>query len=305
MKQILLFTLVLYGQFNFNFLCAQEKNEKKVLNVLSWNIYMLPAYTNLSPKIKKNYRKSRAKEISDRLNQSEYNILVFQEAFHVPSRRILKREMKERFPYQYGPINPRGLSLKTNSGVLVLSETPLKLLAKTKYKRCSGSDCYSKKGAAIWEGFWGNNEFQIIGTHLNSGRSDTDIRESQIDQIREELMVPHLKLGVPQIICGDMNTRKLNVEAYNCMLETLYAEDEEVNTARKSTKPPKIENEEIVSDPSDNHHIDYILHCSNGSNIKVLQKDIVTFKAKKPYKTEVLRGTLSDHLAVEISIDFD
>jgi endonuclease/exonuclease/phosphatase family metal-dependent hydrolase len=289
---------------NFTAVNAQKpaQSEDDYLRILSWNIYMLPGITNLSKEIDKNFKKDRAHQIAETMNNSQYNVIVFQEAFFGPARRVLSKKLKQKYPYQYGPLNPSGLSLKTSSGIWIVSEVPLKELGTTRYRTCDGADCFAKKGAVMLEGEWKGKPFQVLGTHLNAG-GPIWIRQEQFKQMRDELILPFQKLGVPQIICGDMNTRFTNRDAYSFMIETLDVIDLPVSNQRFSTKPPK-ENEPktMYTTATDSVFIDYIFHRENGSNMKVIDKQVVTFKANPTFPVKVLHGTLSDHLALEIVV---
>lgn len=267
-----------------------QSADKETLDVLSWNIYMLPGITNIAKSVQKSNKRERAHQIATLINESKYDIVVFQESFFAPARRKLKKDLNQNFPYQYGPVNPSGLGYKTSSGILIVSKMPLKLLGKTQFRTCNGVDCIAKKGAGLFEGEWQGNRFQILGTHLNAG-GPAWIREEQFKQMYEELLLPHSKLGVPQIICGDMNTHKEAMEDYANMLGILKAEDtptygDQVNTTVK-----------------DRTVIDYILLRRNKTLIRVVDKQVKRFMASGEV-IDRLGGTLSDHLAVDISIEF-
>ena len=107
----------------------------------------------------------------------------------------------------------------------------------------------------------------------------------------EELIKPFFKENVPLFICGDMNTKIKNSKNYNYMLETLKCEDIETVSEQKNTTV----NNNVV--------IDYIFIKRNNSKLQIVDKSITTFKAEFKY-INVLKGTLSDHLAVEIRVKF-
>lgn len=249
---------------------------------------MLPSIANLSKQIKKSDKNKRAHEISDLMNSSDYDIIIFQEAFHIPSRQILIKKLKENYPYMYGPLN-KGF-FKTNSGIFVVSKTKLKQLSKIEYRDCNDFDCFARKGCGIFEGEHNGKIFQILGTHLNS-TSKQEVRELQYEQIYKELLEPHKKDGVAQIICGDLNTRR-GTEAYDSMLKKLDATDIETKGNRKHTTV------------TDKVEIDYILLRKNDSDVKIIDKQIKKFNAKIDV-IDKLHGTLSDHLAVEVILRFD
>jgi len=169
------------------------------LKILSWNIYMLPSFVYASTD-----KKARAEGIIEELNKTDYNIIVFQEAFHKVSRSRLWKGLKDKFPYQYGPANRVAISFKANSGIWILSDKPLEYVSEIKYKECEGDGCLARKGVLMVEGEFNGNRFQILGTHNNGGQ----VNDSQFEQIRTELLDPFKKDGVPQFICGDFNTKK-------------------------------------------------------------------------------------------------
>lgn len=273
--------------FGINSSTAQiNTNYEESLDVLSWNIYMLPGITNLSKEVEKSDKKARAREIAEFLNNSHYDIVVFQEAFFPASRHVLAKNLKESFPFQIGPANPSGISLKTSSGVFVVSKVPIKELESVVYKACNGADCFAKKGAILLEGEFQSKSFQILGTHLNAGGPQW-IRVSQYQQIRK-LLDDFKKLNIPQIVCGDMNTHKEDQAYYEEMLNKLDVED--IPTVSK----------QVFTTAKDRSVIDYIFLRPNRSSMKARNKEVLWIKAKMPV-IERLNGNLSDHLALSAS----
>lgn len=255
------------------------------LTILSWNVYMLPGIANLSKQISKNHKKLRAGEIAEYLNTSDIQIVVFQEAFFKPSRRILSKQLKAQFPHQYGPANPSKLSLKTSSGIFVVSKIPLKVLGTSQYEACNGADCFAKKGAILLEGTFQDKYFQVLGTHLNAGGPQW-IRQEQYKQIRN-LLDDFTKLNVPQIICGDMNTSKESKENYIEMLEMMDVVDPPTTSAQKFTTA---KNSSVI---------DYVFLKTNRSSIRMNSKEVLWINPNKLAVIEKLKGNLSDHLAVK------
>jgi len=269
---------------SISFSCLAQNQVKKTLDVLSWNIYLLPGITNLSKEIEKNNKKERAAEIAEVLNNSKYDVVVFQEAFFSPARGVLAKSIKELYPFQYGPINPSGLSLKTNSGLFVVSKQALKILGTVIYEACNGADCFAKKGAVLLEGTFDGGKYQILGTHLNAGGPQW-IREAQYKQMKG-LLDEHLKMDVPQIVCGDMNTHKENEGFYKHMLLKLDVEDVETKS------------DQVFTTAKDRSVIDYVLLRKNGTTLKAINKEVLWIKAKRLKVIEKLNGNLSDHLAL-------
>ena len=62
-------------------------SETKPLRILSWNIYMLPKFVQNTGK------RIRAQVIAEELKASEYQVLVFQEAFLSAARRIIRKHL--------------------------------------------------------------------------------------------------------------------------------------------------------------------------------------------------------------------
>lgn len=277
-----------------------EPTPNNQLKILSWNIYMLPLIADLSPSIEPSKRKERARQIGEIINQSDYHIVVLQEAFYRPARKIITKLTRANFPYRYGPVNYKP-GIKTSSGVWILSRIPLEKLGCVRFSECGGADCYARKGAGLYKGRWNNKEFQILGTHILADGKRWQ-RETQFVHIRRELLDRYLEEGVAQIICGDMNTRMSYEDAYKFMLETLGAEDHKVNTEQPSTIPC----EPIQSHRKSEENlicIDYIFHRNNNSGIRIIEKNIVSFIANPQIAVKKFHGTLSDHLAVDITIE--
>lgn len=67
------------------------------LKMLSWNIYMLP------PMLKFTGKKKRSIHIANQLLTTDYDLIVFQEAFHRGARRRMVKRMQTDYPYRIGP----------------------------------------------------------------------------------------------------------------------------------------------------------------------------------------------------------
>jgi len=271
--------------------------DKKELKILSWNIQMLP------PLIGFNFKKRRAKAISETLIPEGYDIIIFQEAFHKKARKILWKQLKETYPFQLGPANMKALSIKGNSGVWILSKMPLKQLGTIKYSCCKKIDCFGRKGALLAQGEWQGQAFQVLGTHLQADYEKLyapEVRGCQMIEIK--MLIDSFKTkGVPQILAGDFNTDRATTGDYQRMLQLLDAEDgilldEEItldgvmddfnNKGAASTSFPII---------------DYILYRANGHEPEFVERRAREFTNENWH--DEYKG-LSDHNAVEIRIRF-
>lgn len=103
--------------------------------------------------------------------------------------------VQDTYPYEYGPANSGGISLRLNSGLWILCKMPLKKIDEIEFKRSSGFDAFARKGAILMEGMINNFRFQILNTHLNAGDCD-NVRASQYRQILSDLLDKYIYSGL-------------------------------------------------------------------------------------------------------------
>jgi endonuclease/exonuclease/phosphatase family metal-dependent hydrolase len=270
---------------------AQTAETGKELKILSWNIYMLPRFALHTGKRK------RAREIAKMLPAENYDIMVFQEAFHGDARRIIKRKLKKLYPYRVGPANRRVFWIKTNSGVWMLSKVPLKKLKQIKYKDCDGfTDCFAHKGALLVEGEWEGQKFQLLGTHIQAG-GPYPVRQSQYEQIRG-LIDTYKQEGVPQLLAGDFNMGIDRGDPYYQMLKTLDVEEYVPDSELKYTASTLND----IRGGDDDRLIDFIFYRPNGTQPKQLIRNVRRFATIQPCFKKYC--DLSDHFGVEAIIRF-
>lgn len=270
---------------------AQPAATGKELKILCWNIYMLPRFALHTGKRK------RAREIVKTLPQENYDIIVFQEAFHGDARRILKRGLKKLYPHRIGPANRRPFWIKTNSGVWVLSKIPLTKLKQIKYKNCHGfTDCFAHKGALLVEGEWEGQKFQVLGTHIQAG-GPYPVRQSQYEEIRN-LIDSYKQEGVPQLLAGDFNMGIDRGEHYYKMLKTLDVEEYIPDSELKYTASSLND----IRGGNDDRLIDFIFYRPNGTQPKMLVRNVRRFATAQPCFKNFC--DLSDHFAVEAILRF-
>lgn len=281
------------SQTTLNATQSELSSDSGTLKILSWNIYMLPPLAKFTGK------QRRAKRIGDLLKDSDFDIVVFQEAFHGAARRKIWRRMRDNFPHVLGPANRRWYSLKTNSGIWILSKIPLKQIAELDFDYCEGIDCWSRKGALVAEGEFNGQTFQILGTHLEAGGS----REKKVEQYREldSLLTHFRKDGVPQIAAGDFNTKKFHDTIwYNQMIQILGVEDGPLISEQKFTSDSYINDIKIQrGDKKKQRVIDFIFYRANG-----LAATINRYVRMPNWQWSKHRKDLSDHFAVEAQIQF-
>ncbi len=267
----------------------EESKEDGNLKILSWNIYMLPAI------VVRPGKRERAHAIVEQLQKSDFDIIVFEEAFLPAARKIIKDGLSKKYSYFYGPINNDGPSIKANGGVWVLSNIKLDVLHTIQFKNCKGIDCYSRKGAILLQGNLNGKQFQVLGTHLQADDA-TNVREQQMDQIYKELLVKYKQDSVPQIICGDLNTEDRMKEHYCSMLECLDAKNGDIDGIEKCTYDGV--NNEIAQSygAKKKFTLDYILLRANGARVKHITRFVSVLKKGKKH--------LSDHYGIVCEVKF-
>ena len=240
--------------------------EANSLRVLSWNIKMFPAPYGWFQN-----REHRAENIIEALKESElYDAILFQEAF---------------YPHQITP-KDQTIFYKTNSGLWVISRTPITLIDEISFSQLRNWDTFSSKGAKLYSVTKNKQEFYLINTHLQSDykKEYRDVRSSQYSEINEELILPNLKSGLPIFLCGDLNISKST--QLNALLDKLKFENGPLSG--------KI----LYSTLGDKKLVDYILVKLEDFKIKSVERKIQEFSPKllvNPFH-------YSDHYAIEMEI---
>jgi len=251
---------------------------------------MLPGFLS-------NQNGRRADAIGKRLASSDYDVIVFQEAFCSLARNKIRRLLETEFPYHVGPANQKLFSLKTNSGLWLFSKYPIVAYQSIIFKSRCGTDALSRKGALLVELDVNGRTLQIAGTHLqNSG--ETWLRHAQCVEFYERLLKPNRKEGVPQILCGDFNIDKNACpESYRFMLTALHASDGELDSENKFTYDRQ-NNDLHVEKGTGMDLIDYILVRENGAWVNCFNRQVKIIK--KPWSLG--HEDLSDHYSLEAEI---
>lgn len=271
----------------------KNDNKNRDLKILSWNIYMLPPIAPIAGRVE------RAYAIVDTLKQAGFDIIVFQEAFNHNAVKVIRDSLSAIYPFMYGPFNPRKNPFQISSGVWVISKIPLELKGTIEYKIAKETDRVARKGAALLEGTWNDKKFQIIGTHLQA-QNHPDIRRLQIRHIYDSLITKFKIEGVPQIICGDMNTEIEMAKNYKDMLRGLDAEDGDISGSQTMTYDGTNNELALSVWKKDKTTIDYILLRRNGSHTNVINRHVGVFK--RTWKKGHI--DLSDHYAMACDVKF-
>lgn len=260
----------------------------KKIKILSWNIYMLPAFLGTG-------KKPRAEMIGQLLAASDYDVIVFQEAFLGSARNTISRLLQPAFPFQAGPANRRLVSLKTNSGIWILSKHPIVKSHSIIFETRRGIDAMSRKGALLTEILFQSQPVQIVGTHLQNAGSDT-IRYRQCVEL-SSLLNKYERLDVPQIVCGDFNIdRYRSAAGYRYMLQLLNAVDG-TTTSSQAFSYDRVENDLNAEPGFERDLIDYVLLRQTYRGISG-ERRIRVFRT--PWNSR--HQDLSDHFALEADV---
>ena len=170
----------------------------------------MPTWLGESPR-----NEPRAAALGAALLEHDFDVLCLQKAFDASARDVLQGVLGDRYPHRYGPAND-SCSLKINSGVWILSRHPMTDYQELQFDECAGVECLSRKGAILVSGTCGTCPFRLIATHLQGEEGPRftvghqRIRDAQIAEIRDRLILPHLQASVPILVCGDFGTPPLH-----------------------------------------------------------------------------------------------
>ncbi len=260
------------------------------LNILSWNIAMLPIFDFVQS------GSDRAERIGSALQQKPFDIIIFQEAFTMKSRRAIYRKLRKQYPYQYGPANS-GAAIRINSGLWILSRMPLRVICEHQFSAGRGLDRICRKGAILLQGKVNSQTFQVIGTHLDSNEMDPTVRFDQLKELNANLIKPFTNPEIPMIICGDFNTDRDFPEQYGAILRILDCEDGTLSGEEKSTFGFLIDPDTQAYEKF--RQLDYIF-TRNSALLEGISRKVSIIT--EPLINRLMY--LSDHHGIEASIHF-
>jgi endonuclease/exonuclease/phosphatase family metal-dependent hydrolase len=271
------------------------------LKILTWNIWMMPL--GLSPS-----NNRRAPAIAAEVKKLDVDVICFEKAFDGHARDLISEGLNDRFPYHYGPANG-GFSLKSNSGVWVVSRFPFAEYHEMRFTSCAGPDCFSRKGAMLLSGAVGGHRFQLVATHLQGeqGTKEDNIRVQDMQEIRDRLLVPYADNRVPLFLAGDFVTSRraessvdVDSDAYRFMLRTFQAVNGPEYRITVDENPEH--NDLADSDTGYTAELDYVLLRPNGVDLSpVWTRRILRNESWDRWKRH---KDLSYRYAVELDVAF-
>lgn len=263
------------------------------VSIMSYNIKMLPrgaTYIKHHPVI-------RSRVLPEVLKEENSDVIVFQEAFDGKAMRIMRKRLKEDYPYIAGWKNRKVISYKRAGGVIMFSKYPMKELESIAYTKCKGIDCMANKGSLLVEVNHPKHKFQLLGTHMQAG-GGKDIKESQYKEAGD-LLKRHVQNGVPQFAAGDFNTHKNDPDLYPKLLKELDATDGDIDSELKYTSDHML-NDMDSYDPKRRNVIDYVFYKPNGVAARKCSRKVIAFE--KPWSKK--HKSLSDHNAIVLKMEW-
>ena len=202
---------------------STAKRDPKTLQILTWNIFMMPPISFQSPS-----NQRRAAAIADELAKLDYDILCLEKVFDGCAQETLEAALGARYPHRFGPAND-GFSLKSNSGVMVFSKIPLGDYRELEFDDKTDVEVLSRKGAIMLSGSIADHRFHLVATHLQGDDAPyyrpehQKVRDRQLLQIAE-LVEQHADPDATLFLCGDLSTPRDN-PSYRRLLRLLELEN--------------------------------------------------------------------------------
>lgn len=221
--------------------------------------------------------------------EASYDVIVFQEVFDVDIKRKLKKGLKEAYPYQVDTRTTKGRL--TSNGIFIVSRLPMKYVDHVIYEKGAHEDAWAAKGCTLVEVEKEGMQFQVAGTHLQSGSSDAaeKYRALQYQDIRN-LLDKHAKESLPVLVVGDMNTRKSNSPKYTQMIETIGVKDFPLN----EVKPYTIDGENSWNKHEKGIQLDYVFLQARATQTSIEKQNIL--RLKENHKGKMI--DLADHYGI-------
>ncbi len=195
-------------------------NNSNQLKVLSYNLYTI--LTNTAADINR-----RMQALPSAI--TDYDVIVFEEAFYNPAREDLINNIAIQYPYTTDILDTSGYL--EDGGVFIASKWPIELEAQFKYDNCSGVDCLSPKGAVYAKINKQNTRYHVFGTHLQAENSSSAkaARLEQLYELKDFIDLQNISSEQAVIIAGDMNVDKLaSSQEYQDMLQALNAAEPDI-----------------------------------------------------------------------------
>jgi endonuclease/exonuclease/phosphatase family metal-dependent hydrolase len=192
-------TFVLHETTPYPLISASDATDPGVLNVLSYNIFML------SPPLSFSDQNTRAAYLKNSVGQ--YDVLFIQEAFDNTAREdYLIPELSTIFPYHTNVLDIPG-TVNEDGGTMFFSKWPIEYDTGHVYQSCYSFECLSNKGVSYARINKLGQAYHLFNTHTQAFIGDEEIesRKNQIKEIRSFIDFFSIPNSEPVIVGGDLN----------------------------------------------------------------------------------------------------
>jgi endonuclease/exonuclease/phosphatase family metal-dependent hydrolase len=284
-----LLCLLTISLVNTSFAQSNRSTKGTSVQVVSWNIQMLPNALGMFSAALRKKQAIRAPWIIAHCIEASYDVIVFQEVFDRDIKRKLKKELKAAYPYQVDTRTTKGRL--TSNGIFIVSRLPMKYVDHVIYEKGAHEDAWAAKGCTLVEVEKEGHKFQIAGTHLQSGGSEAAEmhRGLQYQDIRNLLDENTIKT-IPVLVLGDMNTRKANVPKYTQMVETIGVKDFPLD----EENPYTIDNENSWNNHKQGIQLDYVFLQARATKTTIQEQKVLRLKEEHKGK----KMDLADHYGI-------
>lgn len=245
------------------------------LKVVTYNIWGLPCWINRA-------KSSRYPQIARELQQLNPDIILIQEAWTAKSRKSVPTNGLWSVARAAGQH-----SVFQQNGLMTLSKFPILGGEFYRFSRSGFPDQLANKGVLkVSVLFQGGLVLNVWNVHLDSGRSDTEIRRSQIREL-----LAHVEAAQDgqclDLVGGDFNCTPESA-SYRELASALGP-----NVQQAADAQPFITWQKVSPKPGPGRTVDYIFVRSRGTGAELKAALHLAFSARKP------QDQLSDHLGIE------
>jgi endonuclease/exonuclease/phosphatase family metal-dependent hydrolase len=267
--------------------------QAKDISVLTWNTFLVPHPFNSTR------QEERADLMAQKVRALDHDIIFFQEAFIDSKRERIIKELAPTYPYAAVPKKGDGLLKFVGPGLFIVSKFPMKILDQVVFEDCSGTDCFASKSAIIVEITLSPDEkIQMINTHLQ-GWDNVDVRKKQLLQIKE-MMKENLKIGIAQVLVGDLNIDGNIKSEYTDSLVLMNMTSSPLEGRLDSSNGfSTVGCFETPGGISKGEWLDHMWLNQNGSETEIHSRKVVPIVGR----LGTLECPLSDHYALEAFIE--
>lgn len=205
---------------DFYHIDSVDFSDKNVLNVMAYNIQMLPLGV-----VGMGQAADRADLLPARISPYQ-DVVVFEEAFDILPRllNLIPAMEAEGFVYNSGILNDY---LPFNGGVITFSRWPIETTAEYDFELCgpNSQDCLANKGIMYTRINKLGKKYHVFGTHFDAGSDSLDLeaKNLQYAEMRDFIAAQNIPSSEPVIFGGDFNTSPLNDHnLYNNLHDSLH-----------------------------------------------------------------------------------